>query len=345
MNKYTKIFILLLLISITIGSCSGSDSKKGDLPDLGTIQIGYMPVLSYSPLFIAYEKGYFEEEGLQVEMSAFQSSSYMVPLLATGDLDVGVGQTGTELINATNQGFEIKIVGPTNQSKEGYVSPKFLVRKDLYDSGEITQPADLKGAVIATNVERGLTEFLTAAVLKQGGLTIDDIQFVILPFSDINVALANKAIDAGMFPEPLASMAVDSGDGVIFAKYSDIFPGSSNAVYFFGKRLLIPENREVGVRFFKALIKAIRELNSENGYSDENVGYITKYVNNPPEYIKNNRYYFDPNGVFDQTFYDDAMHYFIDRGYTETNEMPAPDKLYDLSFLEEALKQLGPFKQ
>lgn len=345
MKRYPNVVFVLILISILAASCGGNDVKQDQLPDLGTIKVGYLPIITYAPIYIAYEKGYFEEQGLEVELTSFASSSYMMPLLATGDLDVGDGQTGTELINAIHQDLDIKIVGPTNQEKEGYISSKFLVRKDLYDSGTITEPADLKGAVIATNVERGVVEYMTAELLKEGGLTIDDIQFVLLPFSDINVAIANQAIDGGLFPEPLASMAVDSGDAVILKKFSEIFPGATLSTYFFGERLLQPENREIGVRFFMALMKAIRELNTEDGYNDENVGYIAKYVNNPPEYIKTNRHYYDPNGEFDEAALLDAMNYYIERGYTEVDVLPDPELLIDLSFLKEAVEEMGPFEE
>ena len=344
MKRYPNLIFVLVMISILAASCGGGGGKEEALPDLGTIKIGYLPIITYAPIYIAYEKGYFADEGLEVELSSFASSSYMMPILATGDLDIGNGQTGTELINAVSQGLDVKIVAPTNSEKEGYVTSKFLVRTDLYESGEITKPADLEGAAIATNVLRGVTEYMTSQLLKEGGLTVDDVQLVVLPFSDINVALANQAIDGGLFPEPLASMAIDGGDGVSIKKFSDIFPGATLSTYFFGKRLLQPENREVGVRFFKALMKAIRELNTEEGYNDENVGYITKYVNNPPEYIKNNRHYFDPNGVFDDSALFETMQYFIDRGYTEVDVLPDRDQLMDLSFMEEALDEMEPFE-
>ena len=81
------------------------------------------------------------------------------------------------------------------------------------------------------------------------------------------------------------------------------------------------------------------------GYNDENIGYIIKYVNNPPEYVRDNRYYFSPTGEFDVSFVEKTMKYYIDQGYTDTQELPDPDLLYDFSYLEEALERLGPFEE
>ena len=108
----------------------------------------------------------------------------MMPLLAAGDLDIGAGQPGTELFNAINQGWDIKVVGPVSLQLEGHGTTPILVRKDLYDSGQITKPADLAGASIAINVERGITEFIIASVLSLGGLTLEDVNLVTLPFPD-----------------------------------------------------------------------------------------------------------------------------------------------------------------
>ena len=345
MKKKLILYFTLIVISMFAVSCNAAEKSEQALPDLGAIKVGYMPLVSVNPVFIAYEKGYFADEGLEVELESFQSSTYMMPLLATGDLDLGFGQTGTDLINAIHQGLDIRVVSPAAAYEKGYVSQKFLVRKDLYESGEITEPADLKEAVIATIVERGLIEFLTASILEMGGLTIEDIQFVTMPFSDMNVALANNAIDAAMLPEPLAGMAADSGDGVILFEMSEVFPGANTAVYYFGQRLIQPENREIGVRVLKALYRAIRELYTIEGYNDENIGYITKYVNNPPEYVRDNRYYFSPTGEFDISFVEKTMKYYIDQGYTDTQELPDPDLLYDFSYLEAALERLGPFEE
>jgi NitT/TauT family transport system substrate-binding protein len=341
-----KSAVLLILISILAIACSKVEPKDQTLPDLGTIKVGYLPVLSFAPLYIATDKGYFEEESLQVELLGFNSSSYMMPLLATGDLDIGNGQPGTELFNAIKQGLDIKIVGPSSGQKAGYANAPFLVRKDLFDSGRITQPADLKGGTIATNVERGLIEFITASILEMGGLTIDDVHLVSMPFSDMNVAFANQAIDAALVPEPLASMAVQGGDAVVLIQLYDVFKEPNLSVYFFGKRLLQPENREVGIRFFEAYMKAVRELNTEAGYNDQNVEIISKYINIPPETIsKGLYYYFDPNGYLDPTFVEKAMTYYLSRGYTDFTEPLDSAQLFDFSFLEEALQRIGPYEE
>ena len=235
--KYRNIiFSLVIMIVIISTGCSSQKSEQESISDFGTVQVGTIPVLACAPTFLAFEKGYFAEEGLKVELQSFNSASYMIPLLATGDLDVGVGQPGTELFNAVHQGLDVKVVSPASTQITGHDNNPFLVRKDLYDSGQITKPADLKGKTIAGNVERGLVEFIIVSILDLGDLTLRDVNFITMPFPEMNVALANQAIDAAVIPEPLASAAVRDGNAVILIQASEVFDRPSMGFWFFGKR-------------------------------------------------------------------------------------------------------------
>lgn len=345
--KYSvKIIALAIVILIAAIGCDNQESKQEPFPEFGTVQVGTMPVLGAAPTFFAFEKGYFVDEGLQVELQSFNSASYMIPLLATGDLDVGVGQPGTELFNAIHQGLDIKIAFPAGTQVKGYDSNPFLVRKDLIDSGEISEIADLKGKTIAVNVERGLVEFIIASILARGNLTLEDVNLITMPFPEMNVAFANKAIDAAVVPQPLAEAAVKAGNAVILIQVSDVFDRPTIGFWFFGKRLLEANNQEIGIRFIKAYLRAARELMGENGYSDENVEILSKYTNVPTTTIKSGvKNYFDPNGEMSTSFIEEIMTYYVNQGYTEFNEPINIDDVFDFSYLNAAIEQIGRYEE
>jgi len=345
MNKIYKLAIVLLSISIITASCGGG-AQDEELPEIGTVTFGYLPLLGYAPVYIGFEKGYFEEEGIQLELISFKSGSFMMPLLATGDLDIGGGQPGTELFNAVHQGLPIKMVGAISKQTEGHDTVPILVRKDLYDTGQITQPADLKGATVAMNVERGLVEIITVSMLAMGGLTLDDVELVIMPFPEMIVALANQAIDVALVPEPLGGVAVRDEYAVVLMQTAEIFDDPFMGILYFGERLLEPENREVGIRFFKAYLKAVRELSTEDGYTEENVAIISKYTNVPAPAIKNGvKNYFEPNGDVNTSFVEESMLYFIEQGYTELSEPMDMSLIFDPSFVEAAVDRIGLYEE
>lgn len=83
------VIILLILLGLITQACSNPGGAKTELPDLGKIKVGYLPVTGYAPFYLGVEKGYFEEQGLEVELERFVSGSKMIAPLSTGQLDVG----------------------------------------------------------------------------------------------------------------------------------------------------------------------------------------------------------------------------------------------------------------
>lgn len=168
--------------------------------EMETLKVGYIPILGFAPYFVAQESGYFEEQGLNVEMELFRSGDPMIAPLSQGQLDVGGGETGPALFNAVNLGLDVKVVSALAAQPEGYGAVPLLVRTELSESGEVTTIADLAGKKVAVNIERGTAEYLLAKALEQNGLTLEDVELVSLPFPEMPVALANAAVDAAILP-------------------------------------------------------------------------------------------------------------------------------------------------
>lgn len=335
--------ILLAVLLIFAFSLSGCGEPK--LPELGTVTVGYIPSLGFAPLFVAAEKGYFEEQGLTVELQSFTSGSTMISLLATGELDVGAGETGTALFNAVNQKLDVMVVSGLASQPDGYGAVPLLVRADLFDSGEITSPADLKGKNVALNVERGMAEYLLGEALSTASLTVDDVTLVPMPFPEIPTAFTNKAIDAAVLPHPLAAKAIGAGDAVVLLDGDEIVDNPQNGVVYFGQRLLEKQNEEAGVRFLVAFLKASRDLQGEGWLAPENVAAIAVYTGMPEASIqKSITYFFDPDAAINQGSIERMQQYLVSRGYTEFSEVMPISNIIDLKFLEEALGRAGTFK-
>ncbi|MFQ5612564.1 MAG: ABC transporter substrate-binding protein [Anaerolineae bacterium] len=313
-----------------------------ELPDIGTLQVGYIPIFAFAPFFVANEKGYFAEQGLTVELQSFRSGAFMMAPLTTGDLDAGGGETGPGLFNAIDQGLDIRVVSAMASQPPGFGAVPLLVRTDLIDSGTVSSVADLAGRKVALNVERGTAEYLLAKALEGAGLTVDDVEVVSLPFPEMPAAFANQAIDAAILPHPLASRAIGAGDAVALLEGDEITDTPQNGVIYFGQRLLQPENREIGVRFLIAYLKAARDLQGDGWRSDDNVAIINLVTNVPAPAIKNGvAYYFEPNGLINRASTEDFQLYHFNRGYTE---MAAPlplDQVIIDTYLDEALARLG----
>jgi NitT/TauT family transport system substrate-binding protein len=336
---------LLILLGVIAQACSNPGGDQADLPDLGTIKVGYLPVTGYAPFYLGVEKGYFEEQGLEVELERFVSGSKMIAPLSTGQLDVGAGEPGTAMFNAAHLGLEMKAICGLAAQAPGHGGVPFLVRTELYESGEVVEPADLQGKKIAVNIFHGMSEFTVSKAMEQGGLTIDDAELITISFPDMPPAFANGAIDAAPIPYPLAAKSTNDGSAVVFLKGDEIGGTIQNGVIYFGKRFLDPANKEVAVRFMMAYLKGLRELIDENWSNEENLAIISKYTNLPPEVIQSSiKSYYDPNCEFVYPSLEETQAYYVSRGYTEYSEPLPLSEVLDESFREEAVRRIGEYQ-
>jgi len=107
------------------------------------VRVGAYASISDAPLYIALDKGYFKEQGLDVELVQVNSGGTMMSLMTSGELDASGGSPGAGLYNAVRQGIQFKIVADKGSSLPGHGYFAFVVRKDLAD--QIKTVADLRG--------------------------------------------------------------------------------------------------------------------------------------------------------------------------------------------------------
>jgi len=347
--------LLLLVLAISVmpfASLQAQDStfNVDDLPplpdDIGTLQVGYIPITGFAPFFVAQELGYFEELGLDIELMLFRSGDPMIAPLSLGQLDVGGGETGPALINAFNQGLDVRVVSGLTSQAEGFGAVPLLVRTDLFESGAVTTPGDLSGMRVAVNIERGNAEFLLASGLEQFGLSVEDVELITIPFPEMPAALANEAVDAAILPHPLAGTPLREGDAVVLMEGHEMANDPQNGVIYFGQRLLEEENREVGIRFLMAYLQAARDLqDTEEATFRENdavVSAILEWTNVPEPAVRGGvTYFFDPNGGINLDSTEDIVSYHVNNGYTEADELPDFGALIASDMLEEALERVG----
>jgi NitT/TauT family transport system substrate-binding protein len=321
--------------------------------DLGVIKVGYLPISGFAPMFIAQELGYFAEEGLEVELEKFTTGDAMIAPLSLGHLDVGGGETGPALFNAIDQDLDVVVVGALASQPEGYGGVPLLVRKELLDSGEVAEVADLEGRKVSVNVERGMAEYLLAKALESAGLTVDDVQLITIPFPEMPQAMANAAVDAAILPHPLASKALRPGENDEPPIAGVLVPGDKitdtpqNGALYIGTRLMDPANHEVCVKFMVAFLKGARDMQGDAWReNDDIVNAFLAYTTVPEAAVRKGViYFFDPNGKMNEASTEDIQAYHVGRGYTEFSEPLPLDRLIDYSCLEDALAILGEYEE
>jgi len=211
--------------------------------------------------FAGEEKGYFAEQGISLEVENYRSAAEMVPLLATGRLDVGHGSTNPGFFNAMLQGVIVKVVSDVTiipAPRPGQRnSMQLMLRRELVD--QVRSVADLRGRTVAINNASSLNHEQLEWVLRANGLELEDVQIEQVAFPEQMSALANGKIDAGITLEPFVTLAEAQNIAVPLFDIGAAMPGHSAQCLFYSPEF-IQTQPEVGRRFMVAYIKALRYL-------------------------------------------------------------------------------------
>ena len=297
------------------------------------LRVAYLKSLSFSPLFLAREKGYLAAEGIDLDLQIVQSASEVVAFMARGQMDAAFGNIGVPLFNAAARDMEVKIVAGVSYypGDAAALSPcPIIIRKELADSGRVKSVVDLKGRKIAFNVRGGVIEYLAVESLKRNGLSLGDVEIVEMPFPDMAAALANGAVDAALIPEPGATAVREKGIGAVL----DVNPAPATlaTVLSFGSALLSPTGARNGEAFLRGLRRAAADLQRpEDVLSPGHVEVWAKSTEIPAALIaKTAPYAFDKDLAIDLADLARQQEYALSTGQITT--APALDKLIDRRF-------------
>jgi NitT/TauT family transport system substrate-binding protein len=271
----------------------------------------------------------------------------MLPLLVSNQLDVGINSVNAGLFNAFARGLPVKIVADHGANVQGASAGGIAIRKDLVDSGAYQGPASLKGWKIATASQGSNSDITLDAYLRGGGLTLADIDRVNLSYPDMLPALANKAIDGAYYQEPFTTMAVERGLAARGPAAWQIRLGQQVGVVLLSERLL--RDRALSLRYVRAYTRGVRDY--VKGLIDRDPTTFDQVV---PILIEHttvkDRALFEkavPSGLRGDPIPNvdsiaEAQEWFLANGFQ--NQRVSVQDMLDLSFVQQAIEQLGPYR-
>jgi NitT/TauT family transport system substrate-binding protein len=311
------------------------------------LTVGTLASTSDAGIFIGIERGYFAAEGLEVTPETFAVPTDMIPALGAHRIDVGTAAISSGLYNAIGRDVPLRIVadkGSTASPDWDYVA--LAVRKDLVDSGQVRDWADLKGLTIAMSGRGASPELQVAKALGKGGHTLADVDLTVLPFPDMLVAFANKGIDAAIIIEPFVSRAVNQGTAVRWKGNWEIYGNQQSGVIIYGPRL-VTERRDVGERWLTAYLRAVRDYNDAFGPKrlgrEQIVDILTRHtaVKDPRDYEQMRPAGIDPDGKLGVDSMREDLAWYTSAGFVKERVDLA--QVIALGFQEYAVRQLGPY--
>jgi NitT/TauT family transport system substrate-binding protein len=289
--------------------------------------------LGYSPLWVGTKKGFFEQQGLDVQLVLLRGMPMTVQALSAGSLHIGSG--GAEpYIDAAERGLDFILTGGViNGTAQSIIAAKHIKTFE-----------DLRGATFGTASLTGGTITVLREALKLKGLEYprDYKLLVIAGGSATNLAaLQSGQISATTVAVPLNFAAEEAGFNII-GKLSDGVPYFQTNVIAM-RRSWAEKNRPIAVRFMRAMAQSLRWLHDNR---DAAVEFLSKEMQLKPaharkgwEFYTQNRFW-PPDGEVTM----EGLKYNI-RIYAEQTgakgALPEPGKYVDHSYLHEGVKELG----
>lgn len=309
---------------------------------LEKVTIAHIPEMNAATLYVALGKGYFANEGIDVDLKRVNSSVEAAAFLAQGQVDLGSVGLAAGTFNGFNRGFDMRIAATAAAwGKEHSVA--VIGNAERFRSGEIKDLRDLKGRrVSAPGGASAGSGYILHKALQTVGLTIKDVTVVNLGGSDMPVAIKNKAVDAGLASIPYTTLAVSEGWGVPLIQNFE--PGLA-ATEFVYAGAFIRDRSAAGVKVMKALIRGARDLQPGKVFAAENLAIFSKYLGVADSVITQGKpLVYDPNmGVRRHTI-EDSEHFFREYGFSDYEQPIDLDKIIDASLQRQALAALGQAK-
>jgi NitT/TauT family transport system substrate-binding protein len=307
-----------------------------------TVRIGMARSVSNGAELIAIEKGYFKEAGIKVDMEDIDTSANTIALLATNRLQIVAGGISAGYFNAIEKDLPIIIIADRVSAPIGH---NLMLRPDLRD--KVTNIAQLKGKVIASNGAGSVSTYEVGKVLETAGLSIADVEVKIFPFTQMPVAFANKAIDAGIVIPPFVWQFAEQNLAVNFAEPDALVkPGPMTIAVIMVNTDWAKKNTAVLRNYYTAYMRGLRDYcDAYHGapIKDEIIATLIRHGSERrPELL--HKYPWparSPDGRVNTASMLDMQDWYVKNGYSRTR-FPA-ERLVDTSYADYAVHKLGPY--
>src|SRR5512146_2903911 len=249
----TKGFVTLLVTALGLMLCRTENALAADGSDkLVSVRMGLAARSTTSmPFFVAKERGFFREEGLDVELIVMQAIQTIQATM--GNSTQFASATGSAISSAVS-GADIRVIlAVTDQ-------PSF----DLIVQPNITSVQQLRGKKIGTGGVGSLAEILARRILIANNVRPEEVAILATGPSHVTyLSLKAKVIDAAPLQMPLTFTAQDEGFRKLVAA-GDVYQSVQGGLAT--TKLLLTEQPELVTKVVRAMLRAIRLIKSDRKY-------------------------------------------------------------------------------
>lgn len=312
---------------------------------LETVTISDLGIVADAPVYVAIEKGYFKDHGVEAKRMKFASAAETTAALSTGELQFSGGAVSAGLFNAFAREWPVRIAMSRTRDTPGFSSNTLVVRSDLKD--QIRSIADLKGKKVAINAPANVLVYLFGSMLEAEKLSLKDVEVVYMPWPNMGPAFDRKAIDAGMMVEPFVAQYQGRAQAFPFKRAGDHFrkPPLEASVILVNKEWM-DKNFKLATDFTVAYFKGLRYVYDAmmvvgGRNRSEVLDIVSRYtgMKDKPIFDRMQWSYWDPNGNVQRDSLRDQQDWHAKQG-TVPRKVNI-DEIIDERLVKYAIGQLG----
>jgi ABC-type nitrate/sulfonate/bicarbonate transport system substrate-binding protein len=252
-------------LALAVTGCGGDGEEQtgggGSSGGGGTTTLKVQETAGVPSAFVGFgiSKGFFEKQGLKVELEATQGGAATVPALVSGDIQIG-GSNVVSLLLAAGQGLPIQVIAP-GTSARGEGEDDFGALLAGPDSG-VEEARDFEGKTVAVNTLNNIAEVVVRESLEKEGADPSKVELTELPFPDMAAALDNGDVDGAFSIEPFVTPTVRDGAKIINYSYVVTEPDMQVGAYAVSRQYA--EGNAEAVEKFRAAVAETAEYVTAN---------------------------------------------------------------------------------
>ena len=240
-----KVFVFLVALVASVGAQAADP-----------VRLGLLHTLSPAPFYIAQERGYFRDEGIDLTFRFFEAAQPIAAAAVAGDIDVGVTALTGGFFNLAQKGT-LKVIGGGLHEERGYQGSAVLVSNRAFDAG-LTSLAKLAGHSFAITQYGSSFHYMLGRIAEAehfdtATVTLRPVQQI----ANMVAAVGSGQVDATIAIASMAKPLAASGQAHVIGWVGDVVPYQITAV--FTTAPMIAQHADVLRRFARAYQKGVAD--------------------------------------------------------------------------------------
>lgn len=247
MKKFIFSLIAFLLICLLAIGVLVKEEKNNKIKKITVAEVAHS--IFYAPMYAADSLGYFEEEGLDVDIILTSGADAVAAAVMSGDAEVGFcgSEQSIYIYNEGAKDYLINFAGLTKRDGSfivGRTNDKFDIK-------------DLKGTHVIAGREGGMPAMTLAYTLKKSGINLDELNFdTSIAFASMSGAFIGGTGDYVALFEPTALQLEKQGFGYVVASLGEL-GGEVPYTTYMTKKSYLDDNKDIIEGFTKAIQKGL----------------------------------------------------------------------------------------